>query len=128
LACCPQTTPFINNTHINIQPNVNNFDDHPRFLPPWFIHPSSSSSSSASSLLCLTPSHPHSSLLSFILFTLIQPEINLMEVLQCFKKSALNVDLSNPWFWMSVFSIAYNPFFWNVVARRGTVPIAFLLI
>ncbi|KAG0064337.1 Phosphatidyl-N-methylethanolamine N-methyltransferase [Linnemannia elongata] len=41
-----------------------------------------------------------------------------MEVLQCFKKSALDVDLSNPWFWISVFSIAFNPFFWNVVARR----------
>ncbi|KAK3824403.1 MAG: phospholipid methyltransferase-domain-containing protein [Linnemannia elongata] len=41
-----------------------------------------------------------------------------MDVLQCFTESALDVDLSNPWFWISVFSIAYNPFFWNVVARR----------
>ncbi|OAQ29638.1 phospholipid methyltransferase [Linnemannia elongata AG-77] len=41
-----------------------------------------------------------------------------MELLQCFKKSALDVDLSSPWFWISVFSIAFNPFFWNVVARR----------
>jgi hypothetical protein len=44
-----------------------------------------------------------------------------MEVIQCLKKSALDVDLSNPWFWISVASITFNPFFWNVVAQRGTV-------
>ncbi|KAF9306035.1 Phosphatidyl-N-methylethanolamine N-methyltransferase [Mortierella antarctica] len=42
-----------------------------------------------------------------------------MDVLASFQKSTFNVDLSNPWFWISVGSIAFNPTFWNTVARRG---------
>ncbi|KAF9901563.1 Phosphatidyl-N-methylethanolamine N-methyltransferase [Linnemannia zychae] len=41
-----------------------------------------------------------------------------MDVLQCFQDSSLNVDFSNPWFWVSVASISFNPLFWNIVARR----------
>ncbi|KAG0356457.1 Phosphatidyl-N-methylethanolamine N-methyltransferase [Podila minutissima] len=41
-----------------------------------------------------------------------------MDVLASFQKSTFNVDLSNPWFWISVGSIAFNPTFWNTVVRR----------
>ncbi|KAG0372890.1 Phosphatidyl-N-methylethanolamine N-methyltransferase [Mortierella sp. AD032] len=42
-----------------------------------------------------------------------------MDVLQCLQNSALDVDLSNPWLLVSAVSIAFNPLFWNILARRG---------
>ncbi|KAG0085757.1 Phosphatidyl-N-methylethanolamine N-methyltransferase [Podila epicladia] len=41
-----------------------------------------------------------------------------MDVFACFQKSAFNVDLGDLWFWISIGSIAFNPTFWNTVARR----------
>ncbi|KAK3840815.1 MAG: phospholipid methyltransferase-domain-containing protein [Linnemannia gamsii] len=41
-----------------------------------------------------------------------------MDVLQCLQNSALDIDLSNPWLLVSAVSIAFNPLFWNILARR----------